>query len=600
MHMHGVFFRSVFTLLLAALASRPPLLAQGAPTGVVGWYNGDRAVPGIAGWSNYYLSPADCARVYDDFVVPDGGWTVVGVFSNNRFYGASPVKQASWEIRTGMAPGFGGGVVASGISPATQVSNPTTNDDRIQVTGIQAQLPPGRYWLSVTPVGPAFTQSYLSVTTGAHAVGDPPGNNGGALFYRESVEQIYQPLDGLNLDLSQGILISPPPVSPATAWRANLAYLADQMPVMHSVPFPGVSLPDFNHRMEDLYAHIPSMPEAEIRTGLQALVASIEDPHTDVSWPSPGPFRFLPLSFYWFDDGIYVTDAALQYQNLLGARLVSVGKVGIDEATQRLTALVPHDNDQWVKHVIPGNKLTNTDFLFGTGIADNTDGVQVVAQAATGDVVTADVQAFGPAQSPRQVSVFQGDPPLYRQHTDRHYWATFLDAGATVYFQYNSCTEDPKQSSSDFLQQLDEMLAQDGVRRLIVDMRNNGGGLASILDPWIDKISTTRFNQPGRLYVIVGRATFSAAMEAANFFRSKTVATFVGEPTGAMPRFLLRRGDFPLPYYGIRVSYSRGNEAAIDDGPALVPDIQVGLTFQDYMHGADPAMDAILAIPLPE
>ena len=147
---------------------------------------------------------------------------------------------------------------------------------------------------------------------------------------------------------------------------------------------------------------------------------------------------------------------------------------------------------------------------------------------------------------------------------------------------------------------MNRTLAGNGVERLIVDMRNNTGGLATILDPWIKVIRSSRFNQPGRLYVIVGRATFSAAMEASDFFRDETAAIFVGEPTGGMPRFVLRRGDFGLPYFGIRVSYSSGVENAKDTDPTLVPDIQTGLTFEQYMNGDDPALDAILSIPPPQ
>jgi hypothetical protein len=88
-------------------------------------------------------------------------------------------------------------------------------------------------------------------------------------------------------------------------------------------------------------------------------------------------------------------------------------------------------------------------------------------------------------------------------------------------------------------------------------------------------------------------------MEACDRFRDETAAIFVGEPTGGKPQFVLRQGDFGLPYFGIRVSYSRGVEAATDPGPTLMPDTLTGLTFEQYMNGEDPALDAILSIPPP-
>jgi len=178
-------------LLLAvfALAAQQP-----EATPVVGWYNGEwqSGIPGLANW---YLGPNRFARVYDEFEVPAGGWTVVGVFSDNGLYGFPPVTHAAWEIRRGMRPRHGGKIVAKGVSPATQRPDPSVTprypaDEaakhfRIQVGGLRVTLPPGRYWLSVAPVGNG--QSYISATRGTNAVGAPlstalVGKSGGKSF----------------------------------------------------------------------------------------------------------------------------------------------------------------------------------------------------------------------------------------------------------------------------------------------------------------------------------------------------------------------------------------------------------------------------------
>jgi hypothetical protein len=185
-----------------------------------------------------------------------------------------------------------------------------------------------------------------------------------------------------------------------------------------------------------------------------------------------------------------------------------------------MTPLVAHDNDSWLKAVLPG-LLTNTDFLYGTGVTGNTSGAQFWVESSSGAPsavsnnpndfmrgrpiikrhgVSMQVDALNRAQAVPLLPVFQGAPPLYRQHTDKNYRATVIDGGATVYFQYNHCFEDPAQSSADFLAQLNQMLAQPTVQRLVVDLRNNSGGSASILDSWIMSLQSSRFNQHGRLY----------------------------------------------------------------------------------------------------
>jgi hypothetical protein len=411
---------------------------------------------------------------------------------------------------------------------------------------------------------------------------------------------------GTSSDFSQGLLISGPapdakaPPTTADQWRADIATLSSEMPVLYGLPFPGIRKEDWLAKAADLTRRIPSLTDAEIRSALMALVASIGDPHTDVAWPSSMQFRVVPLNFYWFDDGIYVIGASAPYQKLLGTRLVSVGKTGIDEAFRTLSMLVPHENDQWLKKRIPQFELPNADYLFGTGLIPNIDKVAMTTRTAAGDIISSDIPTVLQRQTPRTTPVSTAGPPLYRQHTDRNYWAVVIDNGMTLYFQYNSCMEDPKQPSKEFFAQLKPMMADTQVQRIVLDMRFNSGGFTSILSPWIEEIRQSRFNKKGRLYVIVGRATFSAAMEASNHLHDRTAAIFVGEPTGARPQFKLRRGDFPLPYFGIRVSYANGTESANLTGLTLIPDIQTGLTFSEYMKGVDPALNAILAIrPMP-
>ena len=210
-------------LLIAAVPSRT--LAQ-EPVARVGWYNGDW-ISGRPGQANWYFSRSDFSRVYDDFVVPPGGWIVVGVFSINRmdFQG---ITKAAWEIRKDMSPGKGGKRVASGVSPAAQTRvsglGPFPADAlmgyRIQVDGLNVHLAPGRYWLSVSPVGKNAAW-YLCATQGANAVGDPSGTNGSSLVDRtDSNARFASPMlkgssgqFGKAADFSMGVLVdslSPP------------------------------------------------------------------------------------------------------------------------------------------------------------------------------------------------------------------------------------------------------------------------------------------------------------------------------------------------------------------------------------------------------
>ena len=166
--------------------------AQQPAAGVIAWYNGEWQ-SGVTGRANWYMASDNFSRVYDEFEVPAGGWTIIGVFSDNGLYQFPEVIRASWEIRSGMKPRHGGKLVAGGDAHATQMPDPSVTPSRypasevakhfrIQVDGLKVQLPAGRYWLSVAPVGEG--ESFLSATRGANAVGTDNGRLGIALFRR--------------------------------------------------------------------------------------------------------------------------------------------------------------------------------------------------------------------------------------------------------------------------------------------------------------------------------------------------------------------------------------------------------------------------------
>jgi hypothetical protein len=158
------------------------------------WYNGDFNGSGNS-MSNYYeyedygggIYYVGYSHVYDDFMVPAGGWTVDSVWSNNRFTSGVVVTGATWEIRSGVSAGNGGTLVQGGSAfpTLTDTGRGTGGYTEYQVliSGLNFHLDPGTYWLNVTPtkvVGDSY--SYNSATSGLNAVGQPAGDNGNSYF----------------------------------------------------------------------------------------------------------------------------------------------------------------------------------------------------------------------------------------------------------------------------------------------------------------------------------------------------------------------------------------------------------------------------------
>ena len=107
-----------------------------------------------------------------------------------------------------------------------------------------------------------------------------------------------------------------------------------------------------------------------------------------------------------------------------------------------------------------------------------------------------------------------------------------------------------------------------------------------------------RVNRWGGLVVIIGRITFSAAMNLVVDLERHTRAFFVGEPTGSSPNHYGENGDVLLPRNPLRGSVSTlwwQSSEPNDDRPWVAPDIPARPSAADYAANRDPAVDACLA-----
>ena len=181
------------------------------------WYNGDfddnnAIVNGV----DTAIGAGSQAYVYDDFHVPVGQiWLVEGVFSNDLL-DFSPTS-AYWEIRSGVSAGDGGNLIAFGTGAADTLATGRSgfgyDESTVTVSGLSVALGAGTYWLTVAPIGstPGEGTSDVTTTSGANAIGTPPGNDGNAFVdgsYYVSMYGRFSPAGNVVLGMTGGIRIS--------------------------------------------------------------------------------------------------------------------------------------------------------------------------------------------------------------------------------------------------------------------------------------------------------------------------------------------------------------------------------------------------------
>jgi C-terminal processing protease CtpA/Prc len=135
------------------------------------------------------------------------------------------------------------------------------------------------------------------------------------------------------------------------------------------------------------------------------------------------------------------------------------------------------------------------------------------------------------------------------------------------------------------------------VDRLVIDLRDNTGGNAGILNPFIESIrSRSWLNQTGRLFVLINRGTASSGVDNAITLQSRTRPILVGEPTGGKPNSFGEVRSFTLPYSGLTVNYStRFFRLVAGDPPALAPNVFVEYPWSAYQAGCDPVLESALS-----
>lgn len=107
-------------------------------------------------------------------------------------------------------------------------------------------------------------------------------------------------------------------------------------------------------------------------------------------------------------------------------------------------------------------------------------------------------------------------------------------------------------------------------------------------------------NRKGRLYVLVGALTFSAAMNSAAQFQDENQAILVGQEIGEKPNSYQEPRQFRLPNSHLIVRASSLYYKFREHGPnAVAPDKTITPTQDDVKTGRDPVLDWVLAQPTP-
>jgi hypothetical protein len=370
---------------------------------------------------------------------------------------------------------------------------------------------------------------------------------------------------------------------------------------IHPTPFRRITNEQFDQEVQRLDTALPSLSDAQAMVGLMRLVRLLDEEGTQLLLPDdPGKaVPSLPIELFAFKEGLIVASAAPEAAGLIGSQVVQIDGRSIGEIREAMSSIIGPGSERWMLHIAP-MLMTKPAILSGLGLLSNHAAMRLTMldRQANLSVITMSASSRGP--DARWVSAQNADerPPLYLHQPQQPYWFVYDEGAKTVYLQFNSCRDDPREVLASFCGRLKECLELKDVTRLILDMRNNGDGQSDAAESLIDVLSqSTKVNRTGGLFVIVGRKTSNGAMAVCTRIERRTRAVFAGEPTGMSPGWAHEAVTFTLPNSGLRTRICRGTGDESSSGDArtsLLPQILAPPTFEAFRTNRDPALEAIL------
>jgi tetratricopeptide (TPR) repeat protein len=393
-------------------------------------------------------------------------------------------------------------------------------------------------------------------------------------------------------------------------WRYDLGLLQREIERRGYAPFRHLSRQEFEQRVATLNAAIPKLTDIQVVIEMMKLTAAVGDGHTMIYafFERPEFLQNLPVEFAFFEEGLFIVAADSRFADLLGAQVLRFGDQTTQQVVAALDPIISRDNPAG-PFVMGPMRMRNVPLLAGLGVTPSPTEMSLTVRDLSGRERTVTLPADSPIPSRklwdgypknwvRLVDTLPTPTPLYLKNPYKDYWYEYLPDSKVLYVQWSHVHSDPAQPIGVFFDEVVQFSQTRDVEKLVVDMRyNNGGdtGLAPVVLSAL--IRATKLNAPGRLFVITGHRTFSAAQNAATLIGRFTPTIFVGDTTGSSPNFIGEDVPFELPYSKLAVSISDlywESSWPTDYRVWIAPQIYVPPRFADYRANRDAAMDAIV------
>lgn len=403
-------------------------------------------------------------------------------------------------------------------------------------------------------------------------------------------------------------------------WESEIEYLKHRLPQKHIKLFFSSSEFTFNKELDAILAELSELTDLQVAVKIQQVLASMGDSHTNAGW-----VRFINqdknigIGTYWFKEGLYITSTNERDSILLGKKIVRIEGLDIQVVVDSLKTMFVNENEALTKSLVPPHIIYSQLLNHFGCVSKEERFIEFEVSDETNQVFKHQIKLGSKGTTVH--SNISSTPLLYGS---KDWFMEEYDETNEIYFvQYNRCDSkelaiefsqpqdiiDKKPSIEEFKQKVYKTVSEKPIKKFVFDMRYNGGGNSSQGTEFIEDLSKiNKINQDGKLFVLIGRKTFSSAIINTLDFQLKTKAIFVGEETGGKASHFGETRSIRLPNSGLKITYStkyfyynKKNEIKVfrsskgintekDKRKTIIPDNIVELSFNNFQNNVDPAL----------
>lgn len=387
-------------------------------------------------------------------------------------------------------------------------------------------------------------------------------------------------------------------------WKYEIDLLGKELAQKHINLFFQTDSVEFFNALDRIAEQARGKSIFHVSVQLQQVLATMGDAHTRMNYHfNVDGDAILPLECYWFEEGIYILKTRREYQDILGKKLTAINGYPMDRVIDSLSTLIVNENPFLIKAELP-KMIPWIQLLEHFGFADR-NGLELELEDTRGQVLKHRIDL--PPKEGEAMSAKSDGLPLGWQDRKSFFRDRFFPDEKIYYIQYNKCWSREAEeefgsgasalfmpSFREFEKKVFHSIWKQDIDILVFDMRFNMGGNSQQGTKFIKKLSKTKLNGTGKIYLLIGRQTFSSAILNTMDFVKLTDVVLVGEGTGGRPNHYGEVNRFVLPESNLVVSYSTKYFKVLEeDPPSIIPEIEASPSFKDFMNGTDRAMEAI-------